>query len=76
MGCFENSIKRDVYDSRLWKIFGDRARPFLGGMDFFGIDLGINMLGAAGALNAYPEPRKRHGHNWTNNAEKRPRSIA
>mgnify|MGYP003152690475 CR=1 FL=1 len=26
------------------KLFGERAQPMFGGMDFFGIDVGINML--------------------------------
>ncbi len=32
------------------KVFGERAQPFLGGMDFFGINLGINMLWIAGFI--------------------------
>lgn len=35
------------------KLFGDRAQPFLGGMDFFGIDLGINMLWVAGFIEFF-----------------------
>ncbi len=32
------------------KILGERTQPFLGGMDFFGVDLGINMLWVAGII--------------------------
>jgi putative oxidoreductase len=35
------------------KMFGEKAQPFLGGMDFFGIDLGINMLWVAGFIEFY-----------------------
>jgi len=35
------------------KMFGERAQPFLGGMDFFGINLGINMLWIAGFIEFY-----------------------
>tara|TARA_R110001592_G_scaffold88595_1_gene260885 strand:+ start:342 stop:773 length:432 start_codon:yes stop_codon:yes gene_type:complete len=35
------------------KILGDRAQPFLGGADFFGIDLGINMLWVAGVIELF-----------------------
>lgn len=35
------------------KMFGERAQPFLGGMDFFGIDLGINMLWIAGFIELF-----------------------
>lgn len=38
------------------KMFGDRAQPFLssqGGMDFFGIDVGINMLWIAGFIELF-----------------------
>lgn len=35
------------------KMFGDRAQPFLGGMGFFGIDVGINMLWVAGAIELF-----------------------
>ena len=35
------------------KLFGERAQPFLGGMDFFGIDLGINMLWIAGVIELF-----------------------
>ena len=35
------------------KILGERAQPFLGGMDFFGIDLGINMLWVAGVIELF-----------------------
>ncbi len=35
------------------KLFGERAQPFLGGMDFFGIDLGINMLWIAGVIEFF-----------------------
>ena len=32
------------------KMFGEKSQPFLGGLDFFGIDLGINMLWVAGFI--------------------------
>jgi putative oxidoreductase len=32
------------------KLLGERPQPFLGGMDFFGIDVGINMLWVAGFI--------------------------
>lgn len=35
------------------KILGDRAQPIFGGMDFFGIDLGINMLWIAGMIELF-----------------------
>lgn len=35
------------------KILGDRTQPFWGGMDFFGIDLGINMLWVAGVIELF-----------------------
>ncbi len=35
------------------KMFGEKAQPFLGGLDFFGIDLGINMLWVAGFIEFY-----------------------
>jgi putative oxidoreductase len=35
------------------KMFGENAQPFLGGMGFFGIDLGINMLWIAGAIELF-----------------------
>lgn len=35
------------------KIFGDRAQPLMGGMDFFGIDVGINMLWVAGVIELF-----------------------
>jgi len=35
------------------KMFGEKAQPFLGGKDFFGIDLGINMLWIAGFIEFY-----------------------
>lgn len=35
------------------KMFGDRTQPFLGGMPFFGIDVGINMLWIAGAIELF-----------------------
>lgn len=35
------------------KMFGERAQPFLGGMGFFGIDVGINMLWIAGAIELF-----------------------
>ena len=36
-----------------FKMFGDNAQPFTGGRDFFGIDLGINMLWIAGFIEFY-----------------------
>lgn len=35
------------------KMFGENAQPFLGGMGFFGIDVGINMLWLAGAIELF-----------------------
>jgi len=35
------------------KMFGERAQPFMGGMDFFGIDVGVNMLWIAGAIELF-----------------------
>jgi putative oxidoreductase len=35
------------------KIFGGRAQPIFGGMDFFGINLGINMLWIAGVIELF-----------------------
>lgn len=38
------------------KMFGDRAQPFLssqGGMDFFGLDIGINTLWIAGVIELF-----------------------
>lgn len=35
------------------KMLGDKAQPFLGGMKFFGIDLGINMLWVSGFIEFY-----------------------
>lgn len=35
------------------KLFGERPQPMLGGMDFFGIDLGINMLWIAGVIEFF-----------------------
>lgn len=35
------------------KMFGDEAQPFTGGKDFFGIDVGINMLWLAGIIEFY-----------------------
>jgi len=35
------------------KMFGEKAQPFTGGRDFFGIDLGINMLWIAGFIEFY-----------------------
>lgn len=35
------------------KMIGDNAQPFLGGMGFFGIDLGINMLWIAGVIELF-----------------------
>ncbi|MGJ8689690.1 MAG: DoxX family protein [Gammaproteobacteria bacterium] len=32
------------------KILGDNPQPFLGGMGFFGVDLGVNMLWVAGII--------------------------
>lgn len=35
------------------KMLGDKAQPFLGGMKFFGMDLGVNMLWVAGFIEFY-----------------------
>jgi len=35
------------------KMFGEKAQPFTGGRDFFGIDLGVNMLWIAGFIEFY-----------------------
>ena len=35
------------------KMFGENAQPFFGGLGFFGIDLGINMLWIAGAIELF-----------------------
>lgn len=35
------------------KLLGERPQLFLGGMDFFGIDLGINMLWVAGFIELF-----------------------
>ncbi|MDH7943533.1 DoxX family protein [Pseudohongiella sp. SYSU M77423] len=35
------------------KLFGDNAQPVLGGMDFFGIDLMVNMLWIAGVIEVF-----------------------
>lgn len=35
------------------KLFGERAQPVMGGMDFFGIDLGINMLWVAAVIELF-----------------------
>ena len=35
------------------KMFGEKAQSFMGGLDFFGIDLGINMLWVAGFIEFY-----------------------
>lgn len=35
------------------KMFGAKPQPFIGGRDFFGIDLGINMLWIAGFIEFY-----------------------
>lgn len=35
------------------KLFGERAQPMFGGMDFFGINLGINMLWIAGVIELF-----------------------
>lgn len=35
------------------KMFGENPQPFLGGMDFFGIDVGINMLWIAGFIEFF-----------------------
>lgn len=35
------------------KMFGEKAQPFIGGRDFFGIDIGINTLWIAGFIEFY-----------------------
>jgi putative oxidoreductase len=35
------------------KLFGENPQPLMGGMDFFGINLGINMLWVAGAIEVF-----------------------
>lgn len=35
------------------KMFGEKAQPFTGGRDFFGIDIGINTLWIAGFIEFY-----------------------
>jgi putative oxidoreductase len=35
------------------KMFGESSQPFLGGLDFFGINLGVNMLWIAGVIEFY-----------------------
>jgi len=35
------------------KMFGAQSQPFIGGMDFFGINLGINMLWIAGVIELF-----------------------
>ena len=35
------------------KTFGEKVQPFFGGKDFFGIDVGINMLWVAGFIEFY-----------------------
>lgn len=35
------------------KMIGDGAQPFLGGRDFFGIDIGINTLWIAGVIELF-----------------------
>jgi len=35
------------------KMFGENSQPFLGGLDFFGINLGVNMLWIAGVIEFY-----------------------
>lgn len=35
------------------KMVGERAQPFLGGRDFFGIDIGINTMWIAGVIELY-----------------------
>lgn len=35
------------------KMFGEQAQPVLGGMGFFGIDLYVNMLWVAGAIELF-----------------------
>ncbi|MDO9476648.1 MAG: DoxX family protein, partial [Pseudohongiella sp.] len=35
------------------KIFGENPQPIMGGMDFFGLNLGVNMLWVAGAIELF-----------------------
>lgn len=35
------------------KLFGDNPQPMMGGMDFFGINLGVNMLWIAGVIEVF-----------------------
>ncbi|MDX1492289.1 MAG: DoxX family protein [Pseudohongiellaceae bacterium] len=35
------------------KMFGERAQPIFGGMDFFGVDVGLNMLWVAGVIEFF-----------------------
>lgn len=42
-----------VFGHGYGKIFGENAKPFFGGLDFFGINLGINMLWVAGFIEFY-----------------------
>lgn len=35
------------------KMFGPQSQPFLGGMDFFGLNLGVNMLWIAGVIELF-----------------------
>lgn len=35
------------------KMFGDRIQPFLGGQDFFGVDIGVNTLWIAGVIEFF-----------------------
>lgn len=35
------------------KMFGEGAQPFLGGRDFFGVDIGVNTLWIAGVIELY-----------------------
>lgn len=35
------------------KLFGDSPQPIIGGMDFFGINLGVNMLWIAGVIEVF-----------------------
>lgn len=35
------------------KLFGENAQPMLGGMGFFGVDLGINMLWVAAVIELF-----------------------
>jgi putative oxidoreductase len=42
-----------VFGHGYGKMFGERAQPFTGGKDFFGIDLGVNMMWVAGFIEFY-----------------------